>query len=692
MNRLAGQRWILFCLLAASGASQDIPQDIPVEKAADNGGAKPESVLFDALPVVEAASLHAQTLLEAPASVTVITDEDIRRRGYRTLADVLADVRGMYVTYDRAYHYVGVRGFSLPGDSNDRFLLMINGHSLTDNTYGLANFGEDFGLDLDLIKRIEIVRGPSSALYGTSGMFATINIVTKSPVEYQPLRISAELDSFGEHKAQVSGSQYLGNGANLLISGSIFNSSGQSPLFFPAFDTPQTNHGLAVNMDGERGYHAFANLIWNSWSFTAYFNDREKAVPTAWFGTVFDDGGDHVLGGRDFVEASYQRSIGPEGQLRWRVYYDADRFQARLDFASPLVTVDGRNAAKGDWMGTELTYRFRVPIFGFLTVGSQANWDLRAQIEAYNASPFYLLLTTVNHPDRSLAVFFQDEWKFRQRWTLYLGGRADDSKNHALELTPRVALIYQPSETSAVKLLYGRSFRNPTPFEQFYGEGVSQIPNPGLGPERMETFEAAIEKHLGKRFELQANIYHYRITDLIQAVLLRDTLQQYQNTEPVQANGLEMEAQANLGSGFKMTGSLSVEKVSASLDDVVHVNSPARVGKLLLDSPVWRSRWSLSGGLQYLSERLTLTGGSVPPVYLVNFTAVARRLPGDMELQVGLRNAFNYRYWDPAGRVQEMASIEQDGRSCFVRVTWAPQRAADQAPGRSGASLPGKEP
>lgn len=75
-------------------------------KPAGGTAIKPESVLFDALPVVEAASLHAQSLLEAPASVTVITDEDIRRWGYRTLADVLADVRGMYVTFDRAYHYM----------------------------------------------------------------------------------------------------------------------------------------------------------------------------------------------------------------------------------------------------------------------------------------------------------------------------------------------------------------------------------------------------------------------------------------------------------------------------------------------------------------------------------------------------------------------------------------------------------
>jgi outer membrane receptor for ferrienterochelin and colicins len=622
--------------------------------------------------------LHAQSLLEAPASVTVITDEDIRRRGYRTLADVLADVRGMYVTYDRAYHYVGVRGFSLPGDSNNRFLVMINGHSLSENTYGSANyFAEDFGLDLDLVKRIEIVRGPSSALYGTNGMFATINIVTKSPVEYQPFRISSELDTFGERKAQVSGSAYLGGGANLVVSASIFNSSGQSPLYFPAFDTPQTNHGLALNMDGERGYHTFANLIWGHWSFTGYFNSREKLVPTGWYGTLFNDGGDKVSDGRNFLEASYQRDIGSDGKLRWRIYYDQYRFQGRLDFASDIGTLDGRNVAHGDWMGSEVTYRFRAPLIGFLTLGGQANWDLRARLESYYIAPIYQSVPAVDPRDRTLGVFFQDERSLGRHWTVYLGGRLDDSKIHQLELTPRAALVYQPSETSALKLLYGRSFRNPSPYEQFYGDGVTQNANPGLDSERMQTFEAALEQRLTKKLELQANIYHYRLSDLIQAVLVNGGLQQYQNTDPIQANGFELEAKAKLASGFQFDASLAVQKTSGDAGALVKVNSPVRVGKLLLDSPVWRNHWSLSGGLQYLSRRLTLAGSYVSPVYLVNISAVARRLPGDLELNVGVQNLFNYHYWDPAGTVQEMASIQQDGRSCFVRLTWAPQRAAE---------------
>ena len=144
---------------------------------------------------------------------------------------------------------------------------------MTDNIYNSNGFfGQDFGLDMDLVERIEIIRRPSSALCGSNGMLANINVVTKSPVDHERVRVSTEMDSLGERKTIISSSMDLGHGANLLISGSIFN-YGSRDFFVSQYNTPETNSGIARG-GNQKGYHSFANLIWRDWRFTTLFNRK----------------------------------------------------------------------------------------------------------------------------------------------------------------------------------------------------------------------------------------------------------------------------------------------------------------------------------------------------------------------------------------------------------------------------------
>ena len=378
---------------------------------------------------VEAAALHPQTLEDAPASVTVLTAQDLRKYGYRTLGEALASVRGFYGSYDRSYHSVGVRGFNLPGDYASRFLIMVNGHNMADHIFdSMLWFGVDFPIEMNLIKQIEIIRGPSSALYGSNGIFATINIVTKSPEEAGPPALTLDGGSFGEKKAQVMIAEPLGKHASFLFSGSVFNNAGESPLYFPQFNTPANNHGQALNMDSEKGYHFFANLVWRNWSITAVLSDRNKIQPISWGPTIFNDRGTQLMESAGYVEAAYARELA-RGTLEWRTYFNADHLRGRFDY--PLdtptgsVVEDNRTFSESDWIGTRLSYRFDASRLGALTAGLEGTLDLRAYQGSADVEPVPMVFVNIDKRDKTLAFFMQDEKKLSPHWSLDLGARYD---------------------------------------------------------------------------------------------------------------------------------------------------------------------------------------------------------------------------------------------------------------------------
>ncbi len=239
-----------------------------------------------------------------------------------------------------------MRGFNTPGDYSSHVLIMVNGHNMADNIFDFELFvGNDFPIDMNLIRQIEIIRGPSSALYGSNGNFATINIVTKSPDESSPASLTTTFDSFGEKKGQVTAAAPLGRNARVLFSGSVFNNSGESPLFFPQFNTPETNYGSAIHMNTERGYHLFSTLTWRDWTLTAAFSGDDKLQPISWGDTIFNNRGTQNADVRNFVDAVYTHQFRI-GTLTWRTYYDEQLYRGRFRLSARSGQFTGRRSRR----------------------------------------------------------------------------------------------------------------------------------------------------------------------------------------------------------------------------------------------------------------------------------------------------------------------------------------------------------
>src|SRR5881628_1711997 len=187
-----------------------------------------EMILFQDLPSVFGASKYEQKPSEAPASFSIVTNEEIRKFGYRTLSEILRSVRGLFTTYDRNYSYIGARGFDRPGDYDTRILLLLDGHLVNDNVYDQASVCTESLVDVDAIDRVEVIRGPSSSLYGTDAFFAVINVITRSGRDLDGKEFAAAGGSYSTAEGRAAYGARLDNGVETYVSGSYYDSGGQN--------------------------------------------------------------------------------------------------------------------------------------------------------------------------------------------------------------------------------------------------------------------------------------------------------------------------------------------------------------------------------------------------------------------------------------------------------------------------------
>lgn len=615
---------------------------------------------------VVGASKYEQKQQQVAAAVSVITRKDIRTYGWRTLNEALSSLPGIYGTYDHQYNNLGMRGLGLPGDLNTRILITINGNRINNATYDQGPAGRDFPLDIDLIERIEFIPGPGSAVYGQNAMLGVVNIITRKGSDIQGVELSASYQTAETMpQERITAGKKFDNGVDALISFSGLQARGINRFL----DFGSTGiSGVARGMDGEDIKQLFARASYQALSFDFIYGNRKKEDPT---GSYFSD---------PLAPGQYVRDRYLNTQIQYNDNF-ADNtlnvlgrlFLGQHHYESPSISDGQKGFATGpsNWHGAELR----------LLSTAVTDHKLMLGVEYQNNTHIKQTFQNFSNPDENIlikssvariGVYAQDEWRITDKLSATAGLRYD--YNHWIDsrLSPRGALIWQATQEITLKALYGRAFRAPNSYERDYTDNVSQVANPGLRGEMIDTAELVADYFPVPSLNLRANVYAWDIQNLI--TLGMDPfsqLPQYQQTTgKVRARGAELSFDKTWDWGARFRGSFGIQDAGQKGSHLP--NSPYHLGKLNISIPIPMMK-NLRAGyeLQYFGKRKTLDGSNTDSYVLSNLNLVTdvQSVKG-LEASLSVYNLFNENYQHPAADVNWQNFFWQPGRTVRFRLDY----------------------
>ena len=608
------------------------------------------------------ASKYEQKQSEVAAAVSVITRQEIRAFGWRTLAEALASLPGVHTSYDRQYSYVGMRGFGLPGDYNTRALVTIDGNRVNAPQADTGPSGRDLPIDIDLIERIEFIPGPGGAVYGQNAMFGVVNVITRRGSDVDGTELAAAWQRpQALREGRVTWGQRLDNGVDVLVSASALLARGEDR--FTDFGAAGVA-GVATGLDGERDKEFFARLSHGAWSFDFVHGNHRKDDPTGTYNADPLVPGQYQADLYSLAQLQYQDSFaGDTLHLLGRLFAGHELYSSTLSYSTPFAF-----PAISDWRGAELRLVCTALAGHKLMLGLEYQANLRYdQIISDLAAPANSIF--IPGSGYRAGFYAQDEWRITDALTATLGLRVDRNNVTGSKSSPRAALIWQAAPQTTLKALFGRAHRAPNAYERDYYDAVSQVANPALKGESIDTLEVVADHRVGNDLTLRGSAYLWKMAGLV--TLGTDPasgLLQYQSGETVKARGLELSADKTWTSGARLRASVSLQNV-AYAGGAKLLNSPSLLGKVNLSTPLPLAGLHLGYELQYDSQRLSGDASRLGGYALSNLNLSTHTLAKGLVLSVGINNLFDKRHAQPGADSNWQNAIEQDGRSVRIKLS-----------------------
>jgi iron complex outermembrane receptor protein len=675
--------------------------------------------LYGGEDFISIATGSVKPIAKAPAVASIITSDDLKRLGARDVDEALEQVPGLHVSrntgYQPVYTFRGIySGF------NPQVLMLINGIPVTNLFQGDRNQAWG-GMPVESISRIEIIRGPGSALYGADAFAGVINIITKSGGEIDGFHSGIRYGSFDTKEAFILYGKQLSNDYEVAFSAEYSESDGHEETiradaqslidaasfpFFPAVSLAPgdtSNRREMIDIRGEL----------KSQQFTARLGYQYREVGTGVGVTQALDPTSIISSSRLNVDATYTDEELISG---WRLTAQLAANSATQEIENDIILFPAGSTGPGPFVGFpvpfpdgvignpevyERHYRANVALESLDFTNHQLRIGLgyylgdvykTEETKNFVISPvtgFTMLPGLIDVSDTPLVFlpeddrentygYVQDVWQLANDWELTLGVRYDDYSDFGSTTNPRAALVWSARHDLTVKALYGEAFRAPSFAETRVSSNPAFLGNPDLDPETLKSYELAFDYRPRHNLTLNSNFFYYKWEDIIQFVpiLGGGGASQAENRGEQTGHGLEFEVSWDATDDLTLSGNFSWQKSTDENLDADAANSPEKQLYVRADWD-FAEHWNLNLQSNWVMDRNRAAGdprSDVDDYVLVDLTLRRTHLWKNWEVALLVKNLFDEDAREPSPNGDPVPFIPDDlplaGRSILGELRY----------------------
>ncbi len=633
------------------------------------------------------ASKVSESWAKSLSSVSVITADELHRTGARTVFDALATIPGFNVNYNsRNIAVLEVRGIR-KATGSDNILFLLNGHSMNGVVSSAATNTAMFDMPVNNIKRIEVVRGPGSALYGTTALIGVVNIITQEAddIDATKLSISHEIDSEGN-----IGQQY-----NILVADNVNNETGYT-LNLAVFDFYGDERFIESDLVGRSG---LANSSHETVDLQAMLKTGDIRISTNYHQHERDAylGFTNVLssGSVEKVEHAFinaEINLKPAKNLEMSLigYFDYRDVDWLLEFFPAGSVPTGSLSPWNDigyisdllWkstkMGGDITVFYSGVEAHTIVAGivgeKQKSYDIR-HIATYNPGVLTVLqdvseVFNWNTPAtrRLYALYLEDLYDISDKVRTSIGGRYDHYSDFGGTFNPRLSAALEFAKGWDIKFTYGTAFRAPDFGDRFAKNLGGESGNPKAKPEEIKSYEVSISGGLSKAINGRFTYFENDLTNLLAFPQGEDVIK---NLGETKTDGVEVELRYDYSRGMYL-------KFNSTYTDSNDENGQ-RSADIPLRKANIESNWlineslnlNLNAHMQSSTPRSQSDSRRAMPGYAaINTTLTAYRLLNIFNVEFSIYNLFdrNYTYVAPVSTVP--GDYPAPGRSFLIEIEY----------------------